>query len=91
VLIMLSEGPGFAEAFAGVQGAVPLPVDPLLPADDILAVAAEAGARLVLVLADRIPALAGLEAKPPVLINGPHGGSAAALRLRQAGNSPAAN
>jgi hypothetical protein len=73
------------------KGAVPLPVDPLLPAHDILAVAAEAGARLVvLVSADRIPALTGLEAKPPVLINGPRGGWAAALRLRQAENSPAA-
>ncbi|HEY3689439.1 MAG TPA: Scr1 family TA system antitoxin-like transcriptional regulator [Pseudonocardiaceae bacterium] len=93
VLIMLSEGPGFAEAFAGViqQGAVPLPVDPLLPAHDVPALAAEAGARLVLVSADRIPALVGLEAKPPVLINGPNGGWVATLRLRQAGNSQAAN
>jgi acyl-CoA synthetase (AMP-forming)/AMP-acid ligase II len=33
VLIMLPDGPGFAEAFAGTikQGAVPLPVNPLLP------------------------------------------------------------
>ncbi|MDQ3761993.1 MAG: AMP-binding protein [Actinomycetota bacterium] len=60
VLIMLPDGPGFAEAFAGAiqQGAVPLPVNPLLPAHDIVAVAAEAGARLVLVSADRLPALA---------------------------------
>jgi transcriptional regulator with XRE-family HTH domain len=92
VLIMLSEGPGFAEAFAGViqQGAVPLPVDPLLPAQNVPALAAEAGARLVLVSADRIPALAGLEAKPPVLINGPNGGWVATLRPRRAGNSQAA-
>ena len=90
---MLSEGPGFAEAFAGAiqQGAVPLPADQLLPAHDIVAAAAEAGARLVLVSADRVPALAGLEAKPPVLINGPHGRWAAALRLREAGNSQAVN
>jgi hypothetical protein len=93
VLMMLSEGPGFTETFAGViqQGAVPLVVDPLLPAHDILLVAAEAGAQLVLVSADRIPALAGMEANPPVLINGPHGSWAAALRLRQAMNSPDAN
>jgi hypothetical protein len=34
VLIMLPDGPGFADAFAGTiqQGAVPLPVNPLLPA-----------------------------------------------------------
>ncbi|MGH3984311.1 MAG: Scr1 family TA system antitoxin-like transcriptional regulator [Pseudonocardiaceae bacterium] len=93
VLIMLPDGPGFAEAFAGAiqQGAVPLPVDPLLPAPDIVAVAAEAATRLVLVSADRIPALAELAAESPVLIDGPHGLWAAALRLRQAGNSPAAN
>jgi acyl-CoA synthetase (AMP-forming)/AMP-acid ligase II len=89
VLIMLSEGPGFAENFTGVvqQGVVPLVVDPLLSARDILLVAAEVGAQLVLVSADRIPALAGMEADPPVLINGPHGSWAAALWLRQAMNS----
>ncbi|MGH3811209.1 MAG: Scr1 family TA system antitoxin-like transcriptional regulator [Pseudonocardiaceae bacterium] len=93
VLIMLSEGPGIVEAFAGAiqQRAVPLPVDPLLPAHDIVAVAAETAARLVLVSADRIPALADLAAEPPILIDGPHGRWAAALRLRQAGNSQAAN
>jgi transcriptional regulator with XRE-family HTH domain len=89
VLIMLPEGPGFADAFAGViqQGAVPLPANPLLPAHDVVTVAAEAGARLVLVSADRVPALADLAAGPPVLIDGSHGGWAAALRLHQAGNS----
>jgi acyl-CoA synthetase (AMP-forming)/AMP-acid ligase II len=75
VLTILPDSPGFAEAFAGLiqQGAVPLPVNPLLPAHEVVAVVAEAGARLVLVSADRIPALADLEAKPPVLIDGPHG------------------
>jgi hypothetical protein len=89
VLIMLPDGPGFADAFAGViqQHAVPLPVDPLLPARDIVAVAAEAGAQLVLVSADRVPALAELASNPPVLIDGSHGGWAAALRLRRTGNS----
>ena len=83
VLIMLPDGPGFAEAFAGMieQGAVPLPVDPLLPAHGIVAVAAEVGAQLVLVTADRVPALADLDAQPPVLIDGPYGPWAAALRL----------
>ncbi|MCA1607310.1 MAG: AMP-binding protein, partial [Acidobacteria bacterium] len=44
VLIMLPDGPGFAEAFAATieQQAVPLPVNPLLPAHDIVAAAAEA-------------------------------------------------
>ncbi|HEY6424572.1 MAG TPA: Scr1 family TA system antitoxin-like transcriptional regulator, partial [Pseudonocardiaceae bacterium] len=75
VLIMLPDGPGFAEAFAGAiqQGAVPLPVNPQLPAHDIVAVAAEAGARLVLISADRLAALAYLQAEPPVLIDGQHG------------------
>jgi long-chain acyl-CoA synthetase len=84
VLIMLPDGPGFAEAFAGTikQGAVPLPVNPLLPAHGIAAAAAEAGARLMLASADQIHALADLGAQPPVLIEGPHGLWAAALRLR---------
>lgn len=84
VLIMLPDGPGFAEAFTGTikHGAVPLPVDPLLPAHGIVAVAAEAGAQLVLASADRISELAELAAEPPVLVDGPHGPWAAALRLR---------
>jgi acyl-CoA synthetase (AMP-forming)/AMP-acid ligase II len=85
VLIMLPDGPGFAEAFAGTikHEAVPLPADPLLPAHGIVAVAADAGARLVLVSADRLPALADLAAEPPpVLVDGPRGPWAAALRLR---------
>jgi acyl-CoA synthetase (AMP-forming)/AMP-acid ligase II len=74
VLIMLRDGPGFAEAFAGTiaQGAVPLPVNPLLPAHGIASAAAEAGARLVLASADQIHALADLDAEPPILIEG-HG------------------
>jgi acyl-CoA synthetase (AMP-forming)/AMP-acid ligase II len=89
VLIMLPDGPGFAEAFAGTikQGAVPLPVKPLLPAHGIVALAAEAGARLVLASANQIHALADLGAQPPVLIEGPRGPWVAALRLRQAGES----
>jgi acyl-coenzyme A synthetase/AMP-(fatty) acid ligase len=54
VLIMLPDGPGFAEAFAGIikHGAVPLPVNPLLSAHDIVAAAAESGARLLLPMPD---------------------------------------
>jgi 4-hydroxybenzoate-CoA ligase len=83
-MIMLPDGPGFAEAFAGTieQGAVPLPVNPLLPAHSIVAVAAEAGAHLVLASADRISELADLAAEPPILVNGPRGPWAAVLRLR---------
>jgi acyl-CoA synthetase (AMP-forming)/AMP-acid ligase II len=93
VLIMLPDGRGLAEAFAGTiqQGAVPLPVHPLLPAHDLVAVATEAGARLVLASADQIHALAELDAEPPVLIGGPQRLWAAALRLRQARSSRAAN
>lgn len=56
---MLPDGPGFAESFAGAiqHGAVPLPVNPLLPAHHVAAVAAEAGARLVLASVDLIYAL----------------------------------
>jgi benzoate-CoA ligase len=90
VLIMLPDGPGFAEAFAGTikQGAVPLPVNPPLPAHDLVAVAAEAGARLVLASADQIHALADLDTSPPVLIDRPQGLWAAALRLRLSEESP---
>jgi acyl-CoA synthetase (AMP-forming)/AMP-acid ligase II len=55
VLIMLPDGPGFAGAIQ--QGVVPLPVDPLLPAHDVITVAAEAGAHVVLASADQSPAL----------------------------------
>jgi long-chain acyl-CoA synthetase len=93
VLIMLPDGPGFADAFAGTiqQGAVPLPVNPLLPAHDLVAVAAAAGARLVLASADQIHALADLDAEPPLLVDGPQGLWAAALRLRQPESPQAAN
>ncbi len=84
VLIMLPDGPDFTEACAGVmqQGAVPLPVNPPLSAHDLVAVAAEAGARLVLASMDQIHALADLNTEASVLIDGPHGLWAAALRLR---------
>jgi hypothetical protein len=88
VLIMLSDGPGFVEAFTGTiqQGAVPLPVDPLLPANEVALVAAAAGARLMLVASDRLAALADLYAESPVLIGGLGEHWAAALRLHQADN-----
>lgn len=79
---MLPDGPGFAESFAGAiqQGAVPLPVNPLLPAPAVAAIAAQAGAQLVLASADLIHALANIDAKPPVLVDGPQRLWAAALR-----------
>ncbi len=84
VLIMLPDGPGFAEAFVAVmqRGAVPLPANPLLPAHDVAAAAVEAGATLVLAAAERIHVLANLDAEPPVLLPGPQGPWAAAVRLR---------
>ncbi|HET9253775.1 MAG TPA: AMP-binding protein [Pseudonocardiaceae bacterium] len=84
VLITLPDGPGFAGAFAGIieHGAVPLPVSPSLFAHDLLAVAAESGARLLLAPADQIHRLTGLGAQSPVLIDGPQGHPwAAALPL----------
>ncbi|MDQ2881450.1 MAG: hypothetical protein M3Y48_09495 [Actinomycetota bacterium] len=66
---------------------MPLPVNPLLTAPDLVTVAAEAGAHLVLATADRINALAELDTEPPALVDGPHGPWAAALRLRCAESS----
>ncbi|MGH3695685.1 MAG: AMP-binding protein [Pseudonocardiaceae bacterium] len=85
VLIMLPDGPGFAESFAGAvhHDALPLPVNPLLSARELAAAATQAGARLVLTSPDQIPTLtAELDTKPVVLLNGPHGPWLAALRLR---------
>ncbi len=75
VLIMLPDGPGFDESFAGAvhQDAVPLPVSPLLPAPDLAAAAVQAGAQLVLGSPDQIHALAELDAEPAVLVDGPQG------------------
>jgi acyl-CoA synthetase (AMP-forming)/AMP-acid ligase II len=75
VLILLPDGPGFAEAFAGTieHQAVPLPVNPLLPAHDIVVTAAKAGARLLLASVEQIQTLADLAIKPPILIDEPQG------------------
>jgi acyl-CoA synthetase (AMP-forming)/AMP-acid ligase II len=83
VLIMLPDGPGFVESFAGAvdQDALPLPVSPLLSAAE-LAAATAAGARLVLASPNQLPRLAEVTAEPTVLIKGPHGPWIAALRLR---------
>ncbi len=83
VLVLLPDGPGFVETFLGVMrlGAMPLPLNPLLPVDDIVAIAADVDARLVLASSDRIRALAGLEAEL-LLVDGPGGTWAAVLRLR---------
>lgn len=83
VLIMLPDGPGFAEAFAGTiqHQAVPLPISPLLAARDIAAAVAKADARLLLTSAQQIHALTDLGTEPPVLIDGPQGPWAAALRV----------
>jgi benzoate-CoA ligase len=85
VLIMLPDGPDFAESFTGVmqQGAVPLPVNPLLSPPDVVSAAAAARAQLVLAPVDRLRELAELDAEPPALIDGPHGLWAAALRLHE--------
>lgn len=84
VLILLPDGPDFAPAFAGVihYGAIPLTANPLLPTRDIMTLAAAAKARLILATLDTIEALAQLDTKPPLLINGPYGCWAAVLRLR---------
>lgn len=82
VLVLLPDGPGFVEAFLGVmhQGAVPLPVNPLLSAADVAAIGADVDARLALASSDRIRALASLEAEL-LLVDGPEGTWVAVLRL----------
>jgi acyl-CoA synthetase (AMP-forming)/AMP-acid ligase II len=84
VLVMLPDGPGFAETLVAVtqRGALPLPANPLLTAHDVAAAAVESGAKLVFTVVERIHALANLDAEPPVLVPGPHGPWAAAVRLR---------
>ncbi len=80
---MLPEGPGFTEALTVTtqRGALPLPVNPQVPVHDIAAVVAEADAQLVLLTVDRIDTLAALGAQPPMLVAGPQGPWAAALRI----------
>ena len=84
VQIMIPDGPGFAESFAGAvdQKALPLPVSPLLSAPELAAAASAAQARLVLTSPDQLSTLAELDAEPAILVNGPHGPSIAALQLR---------
>jgi acyl-coenzyme A synthetase/AMP-(fatty) acid ligase len=83
VLIMLPDGPGFDAVLTCLtqRGAVPLPVNPQLPAHLVAQVAAQVTARLVLTSIDRLRALADLSAEPPVLMEGPGGPWALALRL----------
>jgi acyl-CoA synthetase (AMP-forming)/AMP-acid ligase II len=73
VLIMLPDGPGFAEAFAGIIGhqALPLPVNPLLVAPDITAAATKMGAGLLVASLEQIHTLTDLGTEPPVLVDGP--------------------
>lgn len=84
VLLLIPDGACFIDAFVGAlnRDVVPLPVNPALSASDIVATAADAGARLVVVTAERVPALTDLAAEPPVLLDGPKGLWAAVLRLR---------
>ena len=83
VLLLMPDGPGFIDAFVAVLelDAVPLPANPMLPASDVAAIAAKTGARLMVWPVERIGALADLKADPPVLVDGPEGPWAAALRL----------
>ena len=84
VLIMLPDGPGFAEVFAGTikHQAVPLPINPLLPAHDIAAAATNADAQLLLASAEQIQTLIDLGTEAPILVGEPRRPWAAALRLR---------
>jgi acyl-CoA synthetase (AMP-forming)/AMP-acid ligase II len=90
VLILLPDGPGFAEAFAGTiqHQAVPLPVNPLLAAPDVAAAATTTGAQLLLASPEQIHTLTNLGTEPPVLISGAQGPWVAVLRLCSVSNEP---
>jgi acyl-CoA synthetase (AMP-forming)/AMP-acid ligase II len=73
VLILLADGPGFAEVFSGVtrMGAVALPVNPHLPAAEVYAIAAETGARLAVGSAERVREITtDLAAEPLTQVDG---------------------
>ncbi len=85
VLVMLADGPGFAEVFAGVTklGAVALPVNPQLSTADVVTIAAQTGARLVVGSAQRNQKIStDLETTSLVGVDGSRGLWAAVLRLR---------
>jgi acyl-CoA synthetase (AMP-forming)/AMP-acid ligase II len=88
VLIMLPDGPGFAEAFAGIieHQALPLPVNPLLAAPDITAAATKTGAGVLVASLEQIHTLTDLGTEPSVLIDGAQGPWAAVLRLCSVSN-----
>lgn len=64
VLLVLLDGVEFVAAFLGALrvGAVPVPVNPLLPAKDLAGVAEDAGAGVIVVSGQRAPAVADLVA-----------------------------
>jgi acyl-CoA synthetase (AMP-forming)/AMP-acid ligase II len=85
---MLPDGPDFAEAFAGTiqHQAIPLPINPLLSARDVVAAATTTGARLLLASPQQIRTLTDLSTKPPILIDGAQGPWVALLPLCSASN-----
>lgn len=82
VLLVMLDCPEFIATFLGAMriGAVPLPLNPLLPAGDIGLIATDSRARVAVVSPERIAtALPGLEAAPEVntvVIGGPEPSSA---------------
>ena len=83
VLIVMADGSGFAEAVIGTirQGAVPFPVNPTVSTDDLVTVAAAVGARLVVVSAEHIEVLTGLQTELVVPLDGPQGTWATVVSL----------
>jgi acyl-CoA synthetase (AMP-forming)/AMP-acid ligase II len=84
VVITLPDGPGFVDAVTGAmeRGAVPLPVNPRLPAVDVAAIVTETDARLVPTSTELIYELTDLEAEPPIPVDRHRGLWPAALRQR---------
>lgn len=84
VLIVIPDGSGFEEAIIGTirLGAIPLPVNPLVSASDLVTVAGEAGSRLAVIATQHARALTELQTDVAVSVDGSKGTWATALVLR---------
>ncbi len=70
ILLVLLDSVEFVAAFLGAlrMGAVPVPVNPLLPGKDLAGIADDAGARVAVVSGERATAVGDLAAAPTMVI-----------------------
>lgn len=85
VLIVIPDGPGFEEAIIGTiwLGAVPLPVNPVVSAGDLVMVAGEAGSRLAVIATQHTRVLTELHVDVAVPVDGPKGPWVTAVELAE--------